>query len=259
MPINKSIIIAQNILTELYIDSIDEINLEEIASYYDILVQEIPLKNADGRIVFGKNKAIITLNRNIDYSGRKRFTFAHELGHFFLHRSSITIHNDNELTLETFKNGSQETEANQFASELLMPSFLFSKYADKKSFSPELLRELSTIFQTSITSSAFKYQEIGKHPIFIFYSKNNKIEYWKAPSDYYIKVKDIKNLNPPTGSVAYEYFSNRTVYLNDDSKQYINKSEWFELNYNEQDSFVCEYCIVTKKYNSTLSIIWIES
>ena len=258
MPLIKSVLTAQKLLHDLFIENINDIDLYEIASYYDIIVQHLPLKNADGRIVFGQNKAIISLNTNILYEGRKRFTLAHELGHYFLHRKNITIHNDDALTLETFRNGSQETEANQFASELLMPSGLFSSNANSKPFSPKLLSELSDLFHTSITSVAFKYQEIGNHPIFIFYSKDYKVEYWKPPQDIFIKVKDIKNLPPPSGSVATEYFSEGTIYTKEESKQYINKSEWFELNYNEQDSQVCEYCIVTKKYNAALSIVWVE-
>jgi len=258
MPISKSVIVAQKLITDMYIESVGDIDLDQIASFHDIILQEIPLKNADGRIVFGKNKAIISINKDIDYDSKKRFTIAHELGHFFLHRNSIKIHNDNALTLDTFKNGSQETEANQFASELLMPTELFTLYANSKPFSPELLRDLAGIFQTSITSVAYKYQEVGNHPIFIFYCKDNRVQYWKPPTDFYIKVKDIKNLAPPTGSVASEFFDDGTVYFNEESKQIIDKSEWFELNYNEEDSDVCEYCIVTKKYNTTLSIVWVE-
>lgn len=55
-------------------------------------------------------------------SVRQRFTAAHELGHFVLHRGSIgQRHEDNyRLRAEGMTNW-QETEANQFAADLLMP------------------------------------------------------------------------------------------------------------------------------------------
>ncbi|MEZ5199294.1 MAG: ImmA/IrrE family metallo-endopeptidase [Bacteroidales bacterium] len=253
-----SIKVAQEILDQFYVEEIEDIDLIEIASYYDIIVQDVTMKNADGRIVFGKEKAIISINENISYSPRKRFTLAHELGHYFLHREDIHIHNDNFLTLDTFKAGSQETEANLFASELLMPQKFFIPITKSEPFSPDLLRRMSTHFNSSLTSVVFKYQQFGNHPIFIFFCRNNKVEYWIPPHDFFIKVKDIKNLTPPFGSVAYEFFSEGTIYPAEESKQYIFKSEWFELNYDEVDSEVCEYCIVSPNFNTALSVVWIE-
>lgn len=60
-------------------------------------------------------------------SVRQRFTAAHELGHFVFHRDSIgATHEDNyRLRAEGMTNW-QETQANQFAADLLMPMDLIS-------------------------------------------------------------------------------------------------------------------------------------
>src|SRR5690606_18091190 len=126
---------------------------------------EKPLSNSEGRIVFGKSRAIITVNSNISYEGKKRFVIAHELGHFEMHRNLVPVHHDNDATLDYFKNGHQETEANEFASELLMPEQIFKRECNGRKFSPNLLRSLADKFQTSLTSVAYKYFELGDHPI----------------------------------------------------------------------------------------------
>ena len=61
-------------------------------------------------------------------SVRQRFTAAHELGHFVLHRDSIgATHSDNyRLRAEGMTNW-QETQANQFAADILMPYDLIDK------------------------------------------------------------------------------------------------------------------------------------
>lgn len=123
-----------------------------------------------------------------------------------MHRNVITVHNDTDATLEFFKNGHQETEANEFASELLMPEHLFKKECDGKKFSPDLLRQLSDRFKTSITSVAYKYFELGSHPICLFYSHNNKVLYWKRPDNYPHFINDRTKLTPPDDSVATEFF-----------------------------------------------------
>ena len=60
----------------------------------------------------------------IDNSGRKKFTIAHELGHYFLqhqlHDSSVFC-TTNDITEEGHQNDPIEREANYFASCLLMP------------------------------------------------------------------------------------------------------------------------------------------
>lgn len=60
-------------------------------------------------------------------SVRQRFTAAHELGHFILHHSSIgQTHQDNYRLRAEGMTNYQETEANRFAADLLMPRNLIS-------------------------------------------------------------------------------------------------------------------------------------
>lgn len=58
-------------------------------------------------------------------SRRDRFTKAHELGHFFLHHLLPAV--DGEGSFNRGSRSRAETEANIFASSLLMPAGLFSE------------------------------------------------------------------------------------------------------------------------------------
>jgi len=256
MSINKGAIAAQRILEEFGIENPNDFSVEDLIHARDIILQEKKISNADGRIVFGKEKTIISINSEIKYTGRKRFTMAHELGHFELHHNKNTHLEDNSLTLDYFKNGGQEYEANQFATELLMPSDLFIRFMRGKPFSPDLLREIAAYFQTSITSVTYRYLELGQHPIFLFYSRNKKLIYWKNTSSYFIKVKDITKLGVPTDSVAMEFYDDGTIYRKEESKQDIVKSTWFETGEDDSDYEFYEYAIVTKDYNTVLSVVW---
>jgi len=251
---------AQKMMSECGIDDPTNIPLDLIIYGRGATLIEKPLNNSEGRIVFGKTKGIITVNSDIAYEGKRRFVIAHELGHFELHRSLMPVHNDTDATLEFFQNGHQETEANEFASELLMPENLFRDECASKKFSPELLRYLAERFQTSITSTAYKYFELGDHPICLFYSYNNQIKYWKRPEDYPHFIIDRIKLPPPEDSVAAEFFNENKLYRKEESKQQIWKSTWFELKDWESDNEFkfYEYCIITPKYNTVLSIVWEE-
>ncbi len=251
---------AQRLMSECGIDDPTKFALDLIVYGRGAILIEKPLNNSEGRIVFGKTKSIITVNSNIVYEGKKRFVIAHELGHFEMHRNLVPVHHDNDATLEYFKNGHQEAEANEFASELLMPEHLFKKECSGKKFSAGLLRSLAERFQTSVTSTAYKYFELGDHPICLFYSHDNKVRYWKRPEGYPHFINDITKLSPPEDSVAAEFFDKQKIYRKEFSKQQIWKSTWFELkNWESDNDFkFYEYCIVTPAYNTVLSIVWEE-
>lgn len=157
--------------------------------------------------------------------------------------------------MEFYKSGSQETEANQFASELLMPTSIFLEYIEGERFSPQLMHDLAGEFKTSVTSVVYKYLECGSHPIAVFYSYNNKIKYWKKSADYLRWPIDLKDLPVPHNSVAEEWYLKGEQYeVNDIQK--IDLNVWFNLRDWEKNDWGYEYCLVSPKYNTVLSIVW---
>jgi Zn-dependent peptidase ImmA (M78 family) len=251
---------AKQLLKEFGIRDITAVTLEDIAFAKNAIVEEISSINADGRTIFGSKYAIIRVNKNIEYIGKKRFTIAHEIGHLILHRGVQPVFLDNDATLEYFKKGHQETEANEFASELLMPEEQFREECKGKKFSPDFLRYLSEKFQTSITSTVYRYFEHGNQPICLVYSHNNKVLYWKRPEGYDHFLIDYTRMSPPEDSVAAEFFREDKIYPRNQSKQQIWKSTWFDLKSWENDNNYkfYEYCIITPRYNTVLSVIWQE-
>ncbi len=97
---SKGKLAAQRLMNDCGIDDPTEIPLDLIVFGRGATLVEKSLKNSEGRIVVGKNSAIITINSDIPYEGKKRFVTAHELGHFEMHRNVITVHNDTDATLE---------------------------------------------------------------------------------------------------------------------------------------------------------------
>lgn len=253
---SKAVLVARDLLINCGIDNPSEIAIADLINLNDGIVQEIPLDNCDGRMVMKNGRSIVSLNSNIEYPQKKRFVLAHELGHMLLHGNSEATFSDDYATLEAYKNGPQEIEANEFASELLMPESLFKQACFKRKFSSDLLRELAETFNTSITSTAYRYRQFGNHPICLFFSKDGKIIYWKKSDDFSVWIPDRNKLSVPADSVAFEYYSKGTIYSKKDSDQQIFKSTWFELGENNADTPMFEYCVVTPRYNTVLSVIW---
>lgn len=263
MVFSKGARTAQKLLQECGLDDVTDIDLGDLLAYRGALLVEGKMHNADGRIIHGKKRSIIKVNSEIPYPGRKRFTIAHELGHFEMHRD-YPIHNDSESldwfseTLHKMKNGYQELEANEFASELLMPAELFKSETRYKKFTPDLLRSLAERFQTSITSVVFKCVELDIHPICVAFISNGVVQYWKKSEGFKFWVTDRNKMPPPDDSVAMEYIEAgyEPVYSKEESQQAISKSTWLEIPDNDEDEPFYEYCIPTKQYKTVLSIIW---
>lgn len=252
---------AVKFLDEFGLDNVIDIDLRDLVFARDILYREAPLGNCEGRIVFGeKGHAIITVNSETSYLPRKRFSIAHELGHFELkHRE---IHYDNEASLDYYRFGNQEAEANEFASELLLPSALFEKAVSGKAFSPLLIDEVARKFGTSLSSALFKYVDCGPHPIVAIYSYNGRVKYICSSHTFNRRLIDLINLPVPNNSVTEEWFKDHTVYSPDDIQK-VDLAVWFDLSrrtsledYDPMSSLCNEHCFISERFNTALTVIW---
>jgi Zn-dependent peptidase ImmA (M78 family) len=98
----------------------------------------------------GIRKGIIVSNQ-IDDHGRKRFTVAHELGHIFLHQGSHLCRKG--YFGLAFNGISKESEANKFASELLMPGVVLREFSQDKDVTVKLAMQVSQTYETSLQAA----------------------------------------------------------------------------------------------------------
>lgn len=247
---------ARELLINCGVENPAEIDIKDLITFHDGIVQEVSLENCDGRMVMKSGRSIVSLNSNIEFPQKKRFVLAHELGHIILHGGQEATFSDDYATLEAYKNGPQEIEANEFASELLMPELLFKEACFKQKFGSELIKNLSERFNTSLTSTVYRYIDLGPHPICVFYSKDRKVQYWKKSEQFRYWIPDRNKLNVPGDSVAEEFYAKGKIYTKKDSDQIITKSTWFELREYDTDTPMFEFCIITPRYNTVLSVVW---
>jgi|SRR5690625_1366218 len=116
-----------------------------------------------GVIVIKDGKAKIGFNSN-HVEERIRFTIAHEIGHFILHRSQMDFFIDNTYYALRDDNSSKgefkmEREANGFAAALLMPKKLIIEEIKKINFDiadENSLNILSKKFKVSTQAMSFR-------------------------------------------------------------------------------------------------------
>lgn len=112
------------------------VDVEGLIKSLDIELHEAWLdKGISGQLEKKNGKYRITVNAE-NSRVRKRFTMAHELGHYVLHRDLVGDGVDDDKAYRSTHEGlyyntnigpKQETEANQFAANLLMPHDLLEE------------------------------------------------------------------------------------------------------------------------------------
>lgn len=254
---SKAELIARNTLHDCGLTDPTELPIEQIILGLKAFYEEKPLKGKEGEIISVNGRSIITVNSDIPFAAKKRFAASHELGHYLMHQKLYPIICDTEHELLSwYQGGPHEIEANEFAAEFLMPTEVFMKECLGKKFGPDVVEHLATRFQVSKTAAILKFVKRGNHPVLIVYCKDNKMKWWKKSDDFYHYSLFERDQSPPTGSVAYELFTQNKAYFGDERKQDIWKSDWLKMKDDEQDSRFFEFCLFVPSYNYTISVIW---
>jgi Zn-dependent peptidase ImmA (M78 family) len=191
-----------------------------------------------------------------DNNPRIKFTFAHELGHYFIDEHRNALKSGKTPSHPSFNSlvakNPVEREADYFASCLLMPEKLFKKQCFRRPFDPTLIEDLAKFFQTSVSSVIFRYFELNLFPMLIIKVVNGLID-WKMPSkDFKYKYLPKKGSAVPPTTAAAEFFNSGKRYSD---KQLLWPDDWFKdfnISKGEQLFEKCYYL----SDSTVMSVIW---
>ena len=180
-PYNFAAAAAERVIREQGITSLP-VDPVAIARSIGIDVQAKPASNAgvSGMLIRLNDQFCIAYATHIYSLGFRRFSIAHELGHYFLegHVDAIfvddSVHESHAGFLSTMK---YELEADHFAARLLMPNTLF--YAALRGVADGLaaVESLADTCCASLTATAIRYTECAPEPTAIVISSGNKVDY----------------------------------------------------------------------------------
>jgi Zn-dependent peptidase ImmA (M78 family) len=194
------------------------VNLDKIASREGIYVCPGHYNNCFTgmlRHVNGEFQIFLNLDKlsSLKYA-RSRFTYGHELGHYFIdkHRRMLkagySLSYDKDLTY--FTNNPVEAEANHFATNLLMPKQRFIADIAQHEFGVEAIRALSKKYKTSYTATAIQYSNLSNYPCsLLFWNKDREFRRKNYSGSMYSMVRQFSqnfSLNDKIKSEIFEEF-----------------------------------------------------
>ena len=222
-------------------------NVYNICRQLGIDIEEADIK-ADAYLKCENGETYIVLKKSLS-DNRKKFTIAHELGHFNIPWHSELMFGCDISEMDFKKDyGPREQEANFFAAELLMPTDTF-----KSDFSGYInyteVSGLAQKYEVSFQASLNRCIDLAKEDCMIVCSANRNVKWFKATEDFplFLRLGKINKM-----SVADELFDIKVF----DRKTSIEPSYiWFS---NADDGDIEEESIFFPAHKEVISIIHLK-
>jgi Zn-dependent peptidase ImmA (M78 family) len=151
------------------------VDIRKIIADKDIIVKEIDLPDNISGVLDTRGEQPIILVHKEHEEKRKRFSLAHELGHFVLNSSPRGVHLDRQTYFRSNLSASgtdkEEKKANRFAAELLIPSDILWEILSEdirdlidadETEGLAALNDLATRFEVSVAALTIKISGVLK-------------------------------------------------------------------------------------------------
>ncbi len=222
-----------------------------------------PVTKVDGQDLAGfdgmltanasRSKWLILYNSAVRSEGRKRFTIAHEFGHYMLHTDQQDRFECSDADIETGGDRRDiETEADLFASTLLMPLDDFRKQVASQQVSFDLLGHCADRYGVSLTAAALRWTEIAERRAVLVASRDDHMLWAKSntaafKSGAYFPTRK-STIEIPRTSVAHSSNCADTYQT-----ETVKANVWFAREPNTTP--VTVMTMVSEQYDYTLTLL----
>ena len=225
------------------------LRFEDITKPLRLSVKEVGSDGFDGALV-RRSSGVggrILVNQDIRESGRKRFTAAHEIGHYFLHKDAESMScGAKDIANWTNNEVNPEREADEFASELLLPSGEMKVLIGTQWPSLKLVSDLAAEFEASLTATIRKYCDVATQSCAGVWVQNSHVV-WFSPSTsfpHWVKVGE---------EVDAALLDGRTLL---DEMVEVRASEWIPAFSEDIESTLLQGCVNMPTYKGSLVLLW---
>jgi Predicted Zn peptidase len=222
-------------------------------------VQAADIPSFEGGLfhVEGQGWALL-YNKRLTSWGRIRFTQAHELGHYLLHRRSQDTFSCSQEDMTHWGPDQRaiESQADEFASNLLMPMKQFRAAMPVQGIDFEVLSDASKKFGVSLTATALRWIRSTELSAVLVLSRDGFMD-WSVSSDKarsngaFFRTKG-QVVELPSGSLAAD-----VDVANCRTGEKRSLKTWFE--HAHADASVREMKLACDNYGYTLSLLLLST
>lgn len=227
-----------------------EIELEDIAFDLGLRVVEGRLSGAAASLVVAGRSGVIRVSPYEPYPYRKRFSIAHEVGHFVLKHGHSLQKLCSEQDMVAWYDASEETQANAFATELILPKRLVARRCDVAEVTFDPVRKISEDFRASLTATAIRFVRLCPEICAVALSRENKIAWVVGSEDWSPFIRR----GTPLGehSLAARFFRGEDLPEEADE---VWGNEWIA---ERAPKCLVEHSVGSRRLGFVLSLLWVE-
>jgi hypothetical protein len=247
-------VFARELLARIELRSAGDLSV--LTSRLGLTVKEVESDGFEGVLVCraDRRKGIIAINSGIREDGRKRFAVCHEIGHFVLPGHGVDGCICKSEDIESWRKGApeHEIEANEFASELLLPYKEVQPFV-KKDLTIALAKKVCQEFRASLTATCLKCVEVTEEKCAVVVSVAGYIKWFRRNEKfgYFVRV----NQEVGEESYAAQLFTGTHV---EEPFGAVPADAWIEAETLPADARIWEDSILLPYYNSTITILTIH-
>jgi hypothetical protein len=216
---------------------------------------EVVYRKADGYEgallrIKGVPRGYVVINSGIREESRRRFTIAHECGHFVLPDQQDL---SSPCTKDRIENWDDELyrpelEANRFAAEILMPRELVVDYLHSEP-SMKSAQSIAESCQTSLTASTIRLVTLTSFRAAVVWSQKKSARWYKLSPEFgrWIRKGELSD-----ATFAADCFKGRSV---PSQLEPVPGSAWLFEKGLKDDARIWEHSIALPNYDTVLSLL----
>ncbi len=252
-PLSEEALIALELRKQLSLPS--RVDLEALAGKLRLGIFDVPSVTFEGALLRSSRKLAgrILIRKDIRELGRRRFTLAHEIGHFFLH-GDVAIPCMPRV-IEGWRDGQPEPErqADAFASELLLPTQDVVACVGKRWPSLQVVSDIAELFGTSLMAAARKYCDVAEQSCAVIWVSKGQIR-WFHPSPSFAFFVQVGK------QVGFDSFARRALEGKrvPEEMEEVPAADWISSYWLREDAVVSEQTVAVPFYAGSLSLVWVR-
>lgn len=229
-------------------------DLVQIAHRIGLRIQEVDAEAFEGSLVRALDgpKGIIAVKQSIREHSRKRFTIAHEIGHYVIpgHRTLENVCTNKMV--ESWQKGLShaELEANEFAVELLLPTRYVREPLRLNDPSLKTIGRVASQFETSLTATTLRFVSLTDLPCVAVWSQAKRARWYRRSDAFPFYLS--KEIIPCDGSFAYRLFEGSNA---PDDFAEIPAEIWLDRRDADRVVRVLEHSIGLPNYDAVLTLL----
>lgn len=199
---------------------------------------------------------LIVVNPRIRQSGRKRFTIAHEIGHYVLLDNLGSPSVCSLADVGTWRRDSRiERAADIFAAELLLPEQEVRRIVSEHAVTFQTAERIKSTFDVSLMAAAFRCVEVADAECALVVTVNGLVKYYEPSASWNYRI--VTKRAPPKSTMARELVDEPfkgELYGIVSARAWARESRHLDL-----EAELWEQSIYQVEYNTILSFLTVLS